>query len=164
MDIKFKQQLSELNKQIESLSKPDYCLLCGKKETSFCNSHIVPRFLLKQISENGKISYGQAIHDKSEDIIQTTKGINNAFTFHLICKKCDKEKFADYENPELLINFNNLNYTQKNKILTQIATKTHLAYISTKYKQYNMNKLVYPTEMLYLKQIGRQTSFELDIH
>ncbi len=163
MNIKEKQMISELNKAVEYLSKPTYCLLCGKKETSFCNSHIVPRFILKQITKDGKVSYGQALHDKSKDIIQTTKGLNNAFTFRLICNKCDKEKFTDYENPELLINYDNLNFTQKNKILTQISIKTHLAYINTKYKQFNMNNLVYTEQMMFLKKQGLITATELDL-
>ena len=163
MNTSFKKDLSKLNKEVERLSKPQYCLLCGKKSTSFCNSHIVPQFVLKNITDNGKISYGQSLHKKSEDIIQTTKGLNNAFTFKLICNKCDKEKFATYETPECLLNFNELDYTMKNNILTEISIKSHLAYISTKVKLDNLYSIVYNEQMNYLKAIRQQTANQIDI-
>jgi hypothetical protein len=57
--IKIKQEISELLKYVEQQSKPTHCLLCGKKCSSFCNSHVVPQFILKEIAESGMVYYGQ---------------------------------------------------------------------------------------------------------
>lgn len=68
--IEFKQRWSELQKHVEQISKPTRCLLCGKKQTSFCNSHVVPQFILKQIAEYGMLYYGQSLH-KDNDFLPT---------------------------------------------------------------------------------------------
>ncbi len=38
-----------------SEGKPANCLLCGKEASSFCNSHSIPQFCLKQIALKGKV-------------------------------------------------------------------------------------------------------------
>ena len=165
MNVKDNILLSELFKKVDQNSKLEYCLLCGKKINSFCNSHVVPRFVLKYMTDNGMISYGQALNNTSEKIstLKTTKGLNNAFTFKLICEKCDKEKFAEYEQPESILNFSDLNFDKKNKILTQMAIKTHLSHISTKLKMLSLNSIVYPEESQFLREQKIQTAYELDL-
>ena len=156
---------SELFKKVERDSKLDYCLLCGKKMNSFCNSHVVPKFVLKYMTDNGMISYGQALNGKTSEIhsLKTTKGLNNAFTFKLICEKCDKEKFADYEQPEAILQFSELDFSKKNKILTQMAVKTHLSHFSTKLKMFHLNSIVYRKEIEILRKQKRLTAYEIDL-
>ncbi len=41
-DIELTKRFNEINHRAEEQSKLDYCLLCKKKVTSFCNSHSLP--------------------------------------------------------------------------------------------------------------------------
>lgn len=52
----------EINKKVSSLiaeatknAKLEYCILCSKPCSSFCNSHSIPQFALKRIAEDGKV-------------------------------------------------------------------------------------------------------------
>lgn len=45
-EIRNKKLTSDLLHKIEEDIKPCHCLLCGKKSKSFCNSHVVPQFIL----------------------------------------------------------------------------------------------------------------------
>ena len=56
--IEMRKQTSQVLRKIENKSKTDRCLLCNRELKSHCNSHIVPQFILKEIAEDGKISYG----------------------------------------------------------------------------------------------------------
>ena len=40
----------EIQKKAKILSKSTRCLICGKETSSMCNSHVVPAFILKEIS------------------------------------------------------------------------------------------------------------------
>lgn len=79
-----KKQLNDLNCKIYKDIKATNCMLCGNAMTSPCNSHTVPQFVLKEIVIKGKVCYGQTLSKVKE--IDTEKGVNNAFTFKLICK------------------------------------------------------------------------------
>ena len=47
-------EISKIKKEANKYTKGTNCALCGKSCTSFCNSHTIPRFVIKNIAENGK--------------------------------------------------------------------------------------------------------------
>ena len=42
-------------RKIQEETKPEKCILCGKEQTSFCNSHSVPQMCLRPIADQGKV-------------------------------------------------------------------------------------------------------------
>lgn len=71
------------------------------------------------------------------------KGMNNAGTFHLICKDCDNKVFRDYESPENLLKI------PSSKMLAEIALKNYLKLLDKKFieeKLYNLEKDKYGIE------------------
>lgn len=48
-------ETNNLLRQIERDAKTTACFLCGKKIDSPCNSHVVPRFILKEIAQQGMV-------------------------------------------------------------------------------------------------------------
>lgn len=52
---KFDIETSNILRQIEREAKTTACFLCGKKIDSPCNSHVVPRFILKEIAQQGMV-------------------------------------------------------------------------------------------------------------
>ena len=123
--------ISDLNKKIYKITKPNECFICGNKMESPCNSHVVPQFILKSFAEKGQLYYGQTLF-KYSNIFKCKKGINNIFTFHLICKKCDNLYFNAYEKPETIFCFDSYDRKLKNRILSEIAIKALLANYSVK--------------------------------
>ena len=105
-------------RQAEINSKSDSCIICGRKATSFCNSHSVPKMVLKNIAENGKILQSNSI--VGVEMIDIEKGINNSGTFHYICNDCDSKYFQDYEDPD------NLKCHPSDKMMAEIALKDSL--------------------------------------
>ena len=160
--IKFelKKDWSAFCHQVEQNAQPDHCLLCGKKMTSPCNSHVVPRFILERIAEKGMVSYGQSLFENAckNDYIKTTTGIKNAFTFRLICNDCDKLRFCHYEETESILNYDNFNREKQKQILSEMAIKTHLSHIYTKAKTQTRNTMMFP-EMGLLHMSGIQTAY-----
>ena len=126
---------AEFVRAVDKFSKVDYCVLCGTKMTSACNSHVVPQFILKEIAEKGHVSYGFALSTIDINGLDKTTGIKNAYTFRLICKDCDRKTFQNYENPSNLENYDSLDLNTKKKILCEMAIKTHLSHISMKYRR-----------------------------
>ena len=161
--IRLKKEISQLLNHVEQSSKPDHCILCGKKNVAICNSHIVPQFILRRIANEGMVCSGQSLFDKQNDFIQTKKGVKNAFTFHLICRDCDKKLFSNYENPNAIINFDKLSNDNKNSVLIEMALKTHLAHIYSKAKSLNLRDALYHEELQSMYNIGLPTAFEIDI-
>ena len=160
--IELKKDFAELFKAVEEASKPDHCLLCGKKNIPICYSHIVPQFVLRGIADKGMICYGQSLF-KRADITETKKGIKNAFTFRLICRECDQKKFANYEKPDTIVNFDALNNDNKNNVLIEMALKTHLAHIYSKVKSFKLREALFPQKLQQLQNLGLPTAFEIDI-
>ncbi len=121
-DFTHKKIMSKLFKEARQAAKRDTCYFCGKKVTSFCNSHSVPRFCLENIATNGKVLTLNTIVDNP--LLDIENGVNKAGTFHLICNDCDSKIFSEYENPE--------NYLNKptSKMIAQIALKDSLKSIS----------------------------------
>ena len=67
----FNVETNNLLRQIERDAKTTTCFLCGKKIDSPCNSHVVPRFILKEIAQQGMVEYGQSLSRLSIQKTQT---------------------------------------------------------------------------------------------
>ena len=152
---KAKLQEAEFIRAIDKFSKVESCVLCGKKITSACNSHVVPQFILKEIAENGHVSYGHALHTIKINGLDRTTGVKNAYTFRLVCKDCDRKAFQDYENPMNLESFDSLDINTKKKILCEMAIKTHLSHISMKYRRMVARDLPTGGKLGTLEQEGK---------
>lgn len=53
--IKLNKMMSSYIKEAKEKAKKKECLYCNKKVDSFCKSHLVPAFCLRNIDENGKV-------------------------------------------------------------------------------------------------------------
>lgn len=115
--IDTRKMLGQFIKQAKMQAKHETCLICGQK-LPFCNSHTVPQFCLKNIADNGKVKLFNAL--VGTELLSVDSGINNAGTFHIICRPCDSTIFQDYENPQAYSN------TPSSKLLNQIALKNVL--------------------------------------
>ena len=163
--LAFKKEWADFCHQVEQDLQPDYCLLCGKKMTSPCNSHVVPQFILKRIADKGMVCYGQSLFQNAwkNDFIKTTTGINNAFTFRLICNDCDKKQFCHYETPAAILNYDSFSLEEQKLILLEMAIKTHLSHIYTKAKTYTEKAMQCPELMDSIHACVGSTAYELDI-
>lgn len=120
--IEVRKKVNKLLSEARNSAKPDKCILCGKSQTSFCNSHSVPQLSLKNIAENGKVLHASVL--MGIDIIDIEKGVNNSGTFHFICNECDGTFFQDYENEQ------NLKAVPTDKMLAEIVVKNILLQLS----------------------------------
>ena len=59
--IGVRKKVNDLLSKARKSAKPDKCILCGKSQTSFCNSHSVPQLSLKNIAENGKVLHASVL-------------------------------------------------------------------------------------------------------
>ncbi len=120
--IEYKKQFGKLLAKSRRDSKLSECYYCGSPCSSFCNSHSIPAFCLKNIAVNGDVFYSNKLVNLP--LLDYEKGVNDSGTFHLICRECDSKIFSDYENPD--------NYQDKPtpKMLAQIAMKDYLKSIS----------------------------------
>ena len=123
MDLSNKIKASKLLKKARGRAKKDCCLICGKNCTSFCQSHSIPYFILKNISLNGH-NYTFYKLLKNNYFFEEEEGNKSAGNFYLICNECDNNFFKDYESEKLLLN--DLN----NKMMAEIALKNYLKSIS----------------------------------
>lgn len=120
--IRFKKTMSELNKTAKKEAKPNFCCICGDEMTSFCNSHTVPRYCLREIAVDGKLLTTASV--VGGNLINAEVGISEAATFKRVCKKCDTEYFKLYETPDALRS------EPTHQMLGQIAAKNLLREIS----------------------------------
>ena len=132
---KLKKEESEFIGAINKNSKIDECVLCGSKITSACNSHVVPQFILKEVAENGKVSYGHSLHSFDVGGVKKTTGMKDAYPFRLICRKCDGKYFKHYENPNNLAKFDMLPENDRKVMFCEMALKAHLAHLNMKYRK-----------------------------
>lgn len=125
--IREKRELSKKLTELKRTSKRviTSCLICGKEHTSFCNSHSIPKFVLKQISKNGKIMIG---HNFSKNPTTDEYGVSNALVFKCICENCDNTYFQEYEDPKVF------DKPLSNIAINEIATKIYLKHY---YKRFN---------------------------
>jgi hypothetical protein len=115
--------------------KPEQCILCGERKTSYCNSHTIPQFILKNIAKSGLIGTPTAIMKLPiSNIAKDTKGVKNSGVIHFICNSCDSKYFKTYENPE------NLKNKMTDKMLAEIALKNFLMeLVRTRIDKENLN-------------------------
>lgn len=112
---------TKINREVREKAKASTCCVCGKECTSFCNSHSIPQFSLRNIAEKGKVAQ---VLQGDFPLMGDDTGLNSAGTFRLICRECDSSIFQEYENPNA--------YSQQptERILAQIALKNELHMIS----------------------------------
>lgn len=151
--LEFNKFMSNINKNARKEANKGECYLCGKRMTSFCNSHSIPKFCLKNITTDGMIySLNAAIE---MPFMKEEVGVNSTGVFHLICQECDNSEFLEYENPD--------NYAKEptSKMLSQIAMKTYLKEIHKK----SINKKCYEKiyEMLKAKGYEFMMGNRLDV-
>ncbi len=98
--IQSRRQINDFLKDCRLEAKPEKCLICGKKTTRFCNSHSIPKMILKIIAKEGIVLQANELMGLAT--VDVEKGINSAGTFQFICNDCDSRLFQHYENPECL--------------------------------------------------------------
>lgn len=122
--IEFRKQFNKILRNAQTSAKKDSCYYCGNEVTSFCNSHSIPRFMLKNIDykTNGNI----ATFNSTTKIpfLDETVGLNSAGTFKLICNECDSTIFKNYETK------NNYECNLSQQMLREIEMKNSLKNIS----------------------------------
>lgn len=116
--IKLRKKYSAISKECRKNAKLDSCICCNKNVSSFCNSHSIPKFILKNIQKHGLVY--TANHFWELPIDNGKKGIVEAGTFHIICNNCDNNIFKDYENENNLLDF------PTNRMLAEISLKNIL--------------------------------------
>ena len=79
--------MNKLFSKARNTVKPDKCILCGKSQTSFCNSHLIPQLSFKNIAEHRNVLHASVL--MGIDIIDIEKGVNTSGAFHFICNECD---------------------------------------------------------------------------
>lgn len=119
MDINdLKKQFNDFLREAHENARLDYCLCCKNKVDGFCNSHSLPEFILKNISDQGLVYTSNKFF--KAPIIKDFLGLSNSGTFKRICHKCDNEVFQNYEDP------NKIGERPSKKVLAQIDLKNTL--------------------------------------
>lgn len=110
------------------------CLICDREVKSYCKSHSVPHFCLRNISQGKNLNYINSII--MQPTMKKDQGAGEAGVFYTICNDCDSKEFLHYENPEL--------YTEKIDvhILNEIAKKNYLQEIEKRRYQKNYYELM----------------------
>lgn len=121
-DLTYKKEMSDLIRKGRAAAKGTTCYYCGNPTSSFCNSHSIPAFCLRNIATKGEVLTPNALIDFP--LMETEKGVSKAGTFQLICRECDSKIFADYENPD------NYSSPPTPTMIAQIALKNALKAIS----------------------------------
>ena len=157
--IKISKEFNRIRKQAYDNSKLDYCLCCGKKVTSFCKSHSLPQFVLKNIAQKGMVLTSNSYFKMP--LLNEFTGIKNSGTFLRICHKCDKKFFKDYENLDKI--------TQKpsKKVMTQIDLKNALRIYDkrlTEIELYKLSLSMNSNNRVNLEILDRQAINYLDLN
>lgn len=158
-EVEFRKVFNDLVRRAQKQSKLECCLCCGKNVTSFCNSHTLPRFILKSISDNGMV-YTSNNYFKMP-LIGNESGLNNSGTFKRICNKCDSVIFQDYEEKDKLL------VPPRKKVMTQIDLKNTLRMYEKRLNEielYNIMISEYSNEYNFIELLQRQhiNQFDLD--
>lgn len=115
------------HKKAKRNAKPFECILCKEKQTSFCESHTIPQFVLKNISGNGFVyQLFPSNNLLPETGLKNKIGIGETNVFYDICTSCDSKYFQDYESKEKLQLFGSASEEEKQRIMTLISLKNAL--------------------------------------
>ncbi len=159
-DFEFNKRVKDVLNTAKKNSKKEECYLCKKEKKSFCDSHSLPHFILKNISNDGYVyTFNKALELPffKEKIGKGVAGI-----FNIICRDCDKTFFTEYEDPKNYVNL------PSQKMMAQIALKTALKEIDKKYQQqelYKQNNFIIENNFFihYLLN-GQRIVTELDLN
>lgn len=133
--INVRTQMNKMLSEARKNAKPTKCILCGKTQTSFCNSHSVPQMALRPIADNGMVLHASAAIGFNEEIVDIENGVNRSGTFNYICRNCDGTFFQDYENEANLIQ------NPTDKMLAEIAVKDMLLMMSKRATEKELIKI-----------------------
>lgn len=154
--ISVRKQINALMSESKRRAKKTECIWCGTPITSFCNSHSVPRCILKNIEIDGKIDYYNSLVKLPH--LNADKGVNEAGVFKLLCRSCDNEVFKDYEN------LDNLRKAPSDIILAEIALKNILVMMNKRFIEREMHRILLETKKGDPEYINTQLAIEgLDI-
>lgn len=120
--VEFRKKWGKLKSKSIQDAKGEKCFYCGKECSSFCNSHSIPSFVLKNIAVGGYVYNNFKL--VNFPALDDSKGVNKTGTFQLICRECDSNIFQEYENPDNYENFPTA------KMIAQIAMKNYMKSIS----------------------------------
>ena len=124
-----------------------YCFLCGKEVKGFCNSHSIPSFILKEISDEGYV-YNFSSLLGMEQIIGEKVGLNTAGVFSMICNDCDQKFFKDYESKDKIVGI--YNKIKNKKIDNEVDKVLALIYIKSILKSLFRKRIdVYEMKEIY---------------
>lgn len=135
--IEVRKKVNKMLSEARKKAKPPKCILCGKEQSSFCNSHSVPQMCLRPIADKGKVLHAPLAMGFDIGVVDLDGGVNKSGTFNYICRECDAKFFQDYENPD------NITQPPTDKILAEIAVKNMLL---------QLNKRNIELELLDIKQ------------
>ena len=93
--IEFSQISGRFRREAQEAAKPTRCKICGEEGTSFCRSHTIPKYCLREIAVDGKLLTFSGLLGTNLNKEET--GIGDAGVFRIICKRCDTEFFKLYE-------------------------------------------------------------------
>lgn len=128
--VNVRKEYSKLENSFVTTEETKECILCKKKITSYCKSHTIPQFILKQIAEKGDLITG--VTALGIPMLNVKYGVGNALVFRCICNQCDNTVFQAYEDP----------YKYKNKLneemIALIALKNNLRMFDKSKYNYNM--------------------------
>lgn len=148
-------KMTHILRRAREQAKLNKCYTCGKECSSFCNSHSVPQFCLRNIAESGKV-YSSGIQNEIP-LMGADSGVKNAGTFKLICRECDSTLFQDYENCDAY------NQVPTGKMLAEIALKNYLQMISKRLQERELYKLLQRYDPDKIDLTGQLDIIELDL-
>lgn len=161
---KYDKLTDEFIKGVHKTARLSHCLICNKPMSSSCKSHVVPQFVLKEISHKGMVSYGYVFDKRDVQGCEKTTGVKNAHVFRLVCRECDRRLFSDYEKPESILDFDLLSSGEQTKMLRQMALKAHLSHIQMKYNRLIMKEISTGGRVSELEKQSRFTPERIDLN
>ena len=141
--IEIRKQMNKMLFEAKKIAKPTKCILCGRQQTSFCNSHSVPQLVVRPIAQKGMVLHASAALGFNEELVDLEAGVNKSGTFNFICRNCDNSFFQDYENESNLLN------RPTDKMLAEIAVKDMLLLMSKRAVEKELAKIHQKRSGLY---------------
>lgn len=159
IDLIIRKRWTEDWRKIQKNIKPKQCILCKEIKTSYCNSHTIPQFILKNIAKSGLVGTPNAIIKlPNSNILDDSKGVKNSGVIHFICNLCDSKYFKEYENPQ------KLKTGISDKMLAEIALKNFLLELSRiRLEKENLNNTLKNNSILTSRPFELQNFQNWDI-